>query len=126
MKQRCFNKKSQPYQYYGARGITVCAKWLNYNSFHNWAIQNGYKKGLTIERINNDGNYYPSNCQWVTQKEQNHNKSTSRKITFNSETLCLSEWAERLDISPSGLSKRLKRWPISEALTQPVKKQFVR
>lgn len=78
MKARTTNKKSEDYINYGARGITICEEWLNdFKAFYDWAMENGYKKGLTIDRINNDGNYEPSNCRWVYRDIQNRNK---RKI----------------------------------------------
>lgn len=66
MMQRCKNKNDI---HYGGRGITVCQEWLNFENFYNWSINNGYKIGLTIDRINNDGNYEPKNCRWTTRKE---------------------------------------------------------
>lgn len=81
MRQRCYNPNQKHYNRYGGRGITVCDEWLNsYESFYKWAIDNGYSEGLTIDRINNDGNYEPGNCRWTTQKIQNQNK-TQRKST---------------------------------------------
>lgn len=78
MKARCYNKKSPKYKGWGARGITICSQWLiDFTSFYNWALNNGYKQGLSIDRINNDGNYEPSNCRWTTQTIQSRN---TRKI----------------------------------------------
>lgn len=75
IKQRCYNKNSKAYIYYGAKGISVCDEWLNsYESFCLWADNNGYKDGLTIDRINVNGNYEPNNCRFVTKKEQRENK----------------------------------------------------
>lgn len=75
MKQRCFNSNNKNYKYYGERGITICDEWKNdFNAFYEWAITNGYTDNLTIDRINNDGNYEPSNCRWVTNAEQQKNK----------------------------------------------------
>jgi len=75
MKQRCFNIKCTGYENYGGRGISVCEEWKNdFISFYDWAMQNGYKEGLTIDRKNNDGNYEPNNCRFVSVKIQNMNK----------------------------------------------------
>lgn len=74
MKQRCGNKNSHVYQYYGGRGISVCPEWAEYIPFRNWALANGYARGLTLDRIDTDGNYEPSNCRWVTMSVQNSNK----------------------------------------------------
>ena len=75
MKARCYNKNFHKYKYYGARGITICEEWKNdFLSFYSWAINNGYKNNLSIDRINNDGNYEPSNCRWATAVQQANNK----------------------------------------------------
>ena len=75
MKQRCYNAKRSNYKYYGGRGIVICNEWLNsYQAFFDWAMANGYQENLTIDRINNDGNYEPQNCRWVSTKEQATNK----------------------------------------------------
>lgn len=79
MKKRCYNPKSKSYKYYGGRGINVCDEWLcDFIAFYKWAIDNGYKDNLTIERIDVNGNYEPNNCKWVTMDEQHKN---TRKIT---------------------------------------------
>ena len=73
MKQRCLNPKNSNYNYYGERGITICAEWRSFEKFKRWALKNGWKNGLTIDRIDPDGNYEPSNCRWTTQIVQNRN-----------------------------------------------------
>lgn len=81
MKQRCYKNTSQYYEHYGARGITICQEWLSYfMNFYNWAMENGYEKGLTIERVDNNGNYEPNNCKWATRKEQVRN---TRRVRIN-------------------------------------------
>jgi hypothetical protein len=79
MKDRCYNWKSSKYKYYGARGINVCDQWLaDFETFLAWSIENGWRKGLTIDRIDNDKGYEPSNCRWVTISENNQNTRRSR------------------------------------------------
>lgn len=71
MKSRCANKSNAAYKYYGGRGIRVCAEWVNsYESFSMWAKRSGYRDGLELDRVNNNGNYCPSNCQWATRRQQ--------------------------------------------------------
>ena len=83
MKGRCFNEKQENYPKYGGRGITVCEEWKeNFMAFYEWAINNGYTEELSIDRIDNDGNYEPSNCRWVTQTEQVNNRSCWGEIPY--------------------------------------------
>jgi len=86
MKQRCFNPRDKAYKWYGGRGIIICLEWKNnYSAFKFWAILNGYQEGLTIDRIDNDGNYEPNNCQFIT-KEENARKQIHKKgIIFTKE-----------------------------------------
>lgn len=83
MKQRCLNKNRLSFHYYGGRGIKVCKEWLEYKNFKIWALNNGYKDSLEIDRINIDGNYDPNNCRWTTRKVQNRN---TRRIQSNNST----------------------------------------
>lgn len=121
MMSRCYNPKSERYNRYGGRGISVCAEWLhNYTAFRDWAITHGYADGLTIDRIDLDGDYCPENCQWVTSFEQMKNMSTNRFLTLNGETHILSDWARLTGISAATINKRLKRgWSVEKALTTP-------
>lgn len=87
MKQRCNNPSETAYKYYGGRGIRVCDEWqASYPSFYVWAIANGYKDDLTIDRINNDGDYCPDNCRWATMKQQIDNRRTPNNATYQPHT----------------------------------------
>lgn len=87
MQARCNNPQSSGYYKYGAKGITVCPEWDNYNAFTNWAKQSGYIEGLTIDRINAYGNYSPTNCRWVTPTIQSLNKPKSARNTSGSKNI---------------------------------------
>lgn len=84
MKKRCYNKNDKSFYLYGERGISVCPEWKNeFLNFYNWSIKNGYTEGLTIDRINPNGNYEPSNCRWATPKQQSNNKRNNSFIIHN-------------------------------------------
>jgi len=116
MKQRCLNPNEKWFKNYGARGITICKEWLDPKVFCEWALMNGYQDNLTIERIDNNGNYCPENCKWIPGEEQHKNTRRNRKITFNGKTQILTDWARELKISCSALSERLKKWGLELAL----------
>ena len=116
MKQRCYNKSTNSYKNYGLRGICICEEWLkDYENFYNWATKNGYQDGLTLDRINVNGNYEPSNCRWATRIEQANNMRSNRLITYDGETKTLAEWARLLNMSTSKLKYRLDNWDIKRA-----------
>ena len=108
MKQRCFNPNDKAYKYYGERGIKVCEEWANnFKTFSDWAISNGYSDELTIDRINVNGNYEPSNCQWITIQEQQRNKRDNTKVLFNGYCRTVGEWAKEFNCSPSTVYKEI-------------------
>ncbi len=110
------------YKRYGGRGIKVCDQWKEFNGFRKWALNNGYKENLTIERINNDGNYCPENCRWATKREQNRNKSDNVILEYKGERKILTDWATEKGMSYDCLKSRIKRgWSIEKALETPVK-----
>lgn len=106
MKQRCEYQRHKNYPQYGGRGIALCSEWQNYENFKTWAINNGYKEGLSIDRINSDLGYEPDNCRWVDSITQARNKRNNHKINFNGETLTVSEWAQRLGVAPGTIRYR--------------------
>lgn len=119
MKQRCYNKNQPQYKNYGGRGIAVCDKWRDdFMVFYDWAMTNGYKSNLTIDRIDNNKGYEPSNCRWVTRKQQNRNTRQNRNITINGETHCLKDWCKILGLKRSTVSNRINQynWSIKQAL----------
>ena len=118
MKQRCYNINSDNYKNYGGRGIIICKAWRdNFEIFYNWAIITGYKNDLTIDRINNDKNYTPSNCRWVNRKQQCNNFRRNRNITAFGETKTMKQWSEdiRCQTTYRGLKERLNRGLDAEA-----------
>ena len=119
---RCYYPSTNGYQNYGGRGIKMCSEWINNpQSFYDWAINNGYQEGLSIDRIDVNGNYEPSNCRWVTKEVQDNNRRNNRKITYNGETKTLSQWCKKYNINIVTLSDRLKAGlSIEEALNKPV------
>lgn len=120
IKMRCLNPKNYAFFRYGGRGIKVCDEWKkDFMSFYNWAMSNGYKENLTIDRINNNGNYEPSNCRWADRKTQSRNRSTNRLLYYNGKLLCLSSWAEILGINQETIRSRLRKGlSVSEVLSR--------
>ena len=118
MKNRCYYKKCEKYKYYGGRGITVCDEWKNnFKKFHDWAINNGYKDNLSIDRIDCSLNYCPENCRWVDMEMQNNNTSKNHYIYYNGETKTASEWAKKFNIHRCVFNNRIRRgWSFEEAI----------
>ena len=122
MKQRCLNINCEQYKYYGGRGIKLYKMWHDYVTFKNWALANGWREDLEIDRIDNDGNYCPENCRWVTHKENCRNTRRTRWFTINGETKSLADWCDIYDISYKTVHARLTRgWGLEDALVTPVK-----
>lgn len=112
MLDRCYNPHNKGFENYGARGIYVCEEWKrSLSAFRAWAKQSGYKPDLFIERKENNGPYSPDNCIWATRKEQNANRSITRKITAFGETKTLRQWSEdpRCELSYTALNSKVAR-----------------
>ena len=110
IKWRCEYPNCRDFKNYGGRGIRVCDEWLNsFETFRDWALANGYRDDLTIDRIDVNGNYEPSNCRWVTMKVQTQNRRNSILITFNGETRPLSVWAKEKGIKYLTAYNRYKK-----------------
>lgn len=116
MKQRCYDKKCKEYKHYGGRGIIICNEWKNdFLTFYDWSLKNGYSNELSIDRIDNNGNYEPINCRWATRIQQANNTSKNRIIEYNGERKTLAEWSRILNMSQQKLKYRLDNWNINKA-----------
>lgn len=123
IKARCYNSKCERYINYGGRGIIICEEWRNsFKSFYDWAMANGYQEDLSIERINNNGNYEPNNCKWIPMEQQAKNKQNSVFYSFNGRNYSLKELSELFNINKGTLQSRLQRkWSIEKALSTKVR-----
>jgi hypothetical protein len=126
IKSRVRSTSIGSYKHYLEKGIIVCDEWeSNYLIFKKWCLDNGYKKGLLIDRINNDKGYYPENCRFLTPKESSRNKSNNRYLTYKGERKTVAEWAEITGIKRDTLSGRLSLgWSIEKLLSTSVRKYF--
>ena len=117
MKQRCSNPNNKNYRYYGGRGIKVCSEWQKFEAFYYWAVSNGYKDGLTIERKDNDGNYEPSNCEWITRVRQHRNTTRTRRYKMYGKVFTLTELCRIYGVPRTTVQGRLNKGePIEKAL----------
>ncbi len=125
MKQRCYYPSSKAYKYYGGRGIEVCDSWKN--SFYHFYKDMGERPSPKhqIDRIDNNGDYTPENCQWIVQKRQANNKRNNRLLTLDGVTKTLADWSRELGINQSTLTQRLNayNWTVEKTLTKPVGKR---
>ena len=121
MKSRCYNPKDRNYSHYGERGITICDEWLDgevvchpntkgWLVFKKWALENGYKENLTIDRIDVNKDYSPDNCRWLTQKEQQNNRTNNHYITYKGRTQSLVKWCEELNLNYKTVSTRINKY----------------
>ena len=128
IKTRCYNERDPHFERWGNRGITMCAEWKdNFQNFYDWSMSHGYSDDLTIDRIDNNGNYEPSNCRWVDMKKQTRNNSRNHIVKLNGIERPLIEWTEIYKINYKTVRDRLKRgWDYEKALTEPVETKFRR
>ena len=121
IKKRCYYEKNANYKDYGARGICVCDEWQKFEPFMEWALTNGYKEELSIDRIDTNGNYCPENCRWVDRYTQANNRTNSKYLTFNGETHTFAEWSRITAIPYETLRWRtIRGWSSQRALTEPI------
>jgi hypothetical protein len=110
MKHRCYNRNNAEFHRYGGRGITVCDEWKdNFQSFYDWAMANGYKDNLSIDRIDNDKGYSPNNCKWATRLEQQSNLSNTIWVEIDGKSKSLRQWSRETGIFFNTLYKRYKK-----------------
>lgn len=110
MRQRCYNKNHPKYPDWGGRGITVCATWKNNKyCFVVWALLNGFQLGLTLDRINVNGNYSPKNCRWIAQEEQLRNQRKNVYLTHNGMTLTAAEWARKYGENRGEVARQIRQ-----------------
>jgi hypothetical protein len=119
MLDRCENKTYREYPDYGGRGIKICERWHDFNNFY--ADMGKRPQNTTLDRIDNDGNYEPSNCRWANAKTQANNRRSNTLITFNGKTQTLQQWADETGIYKNTISMRINHygWSIEKALTTP-------
>lgn len=124
MRARCYNPNEPRFELYGARGITICDEWRNdYVAFRRWALENGYKDSLTIDRVDNDGPYAPWNCQWTTQKAQSNNTRRNHIVSAFGRTQTIAQWSEETGIAQATIRRRLKLgWSAEDALSREVRR----
>jgi hypothetical protein len=124
MKCRCYNPNDRAFHNYGARGIKISDAWKTYEKFEKWALKNGYKKGLWLDRINNDLDYSPDNCRWATPKEQQNNKRTNVKVNINGVVKTIHEWADYSGIKPMTIKRRIELGWSAEDLLKPIDTRY--
>ena len=110
IKKRCYNPHEARYDRYGGRGIKMCDEWReSFQSFYDWATENGYEETLSIDRIDNNGDYCPENCRWSDTQEQARNRSSNIRITIGNATKTLTEWCEIFEVDSKMVFARYKR-----------------
>lgn len=123
MKVRCYNKNSTHYKYYGGKGVTICSEWLNdFKAFYDWAMSNGYKDCLTIDRIDNNGNYCPGNCRWITHNEQILNRSNTVYVEYNGERKPLAVWCRMYGVNYKTAHAKYRKGLPPEVYLTPTQK----
>lgn len=137
MKKRCYNPNHNQFKNYGARGIKLCDEWNDrelvkisgfrytkgYLAFKKWALENGYADNLTIDRIDVNGNYEPSNCRWVDWRTQNNNRRNNHYLTYKGKTQSMAEWCRELGLNYILICNRIRSdWSVEKAFEKPVRK----
>jgi len=126
MKRRCYDKTNKRYENYGGKGVSVCEEWKNdYLVFRKWAFSKGYNENLTIDRIDVNGDYEPSNCKWSTLAEQMNNQTKNRFLTYRGKTMTMSQWADYLGLTYGAINHRVQRnWSMERIVNTPMRKRL--
>lgn len=125
MKDRCNNPNCHAYDRYGGRGISVCEEWNSFDPFYEWAMEYGYTDSLTIDRVDVDGDYTPTNCRWSTYIEQNNNKRNNHYLELNGEKRSVQEWSRITGIPRTTINNRIRRgWPTERVLSESIQTKF--
>lgn len=120
MRQRCNNSKSHDYRWYGMDGVKICEKWDDFANFREWALKNGYKNGLTIDRVNSHGPYSPENCRWITIQEQQKNKRNILKFFYLGDLYTVDTFCNKFGISKAMFyDRKHKGWSLDQIATTP-------
>lgn len=122
MKARCTNQKNYEYHAYGGKGVSVCSEWLHFENFRDWALSHGYADNLSIDRIDVNGNYCPSNCRWATTPVQALNRTDNHLVTAFGKTQTIKEWSLESGIKYDTIERRINGygWPAERAVSEPV------
>lgn len=127
MRERCYNVNCSEYQNYGGRGVTICPEWDDFSCFAQWAEENGYNESLpasecSIDRIDNNGIYEPSNCRWVSMSQQARNTRRNRLLFYDGQVKPAVEWGEIYGINSKNITQRIDKygWSVADAITTPV------
>lgn len=124
MKRRCYSKTNKRYANYGGKGVVICEAWLNdFRAFYDWAMANGYRRDLSIDRIDVNGNYCPENCRWATAKEQANNTTRNHYITYKGEINTAKQWSEKLNMTYATFQHRIQRgWTMERIANTPIRR----
>lgn len=119
IKKRCYDPNDNKYKNYGGRGISMCNEWKNdFICFYDWAINNGYKEGLSIDRKDNNGNYEPLNCRFVTNYTQCRNKTTNIYYTYKNKTMIRKDWADLFNMDVNTLANRINKYGLENVFNK--------
>lgn len=121
MHQRCQNPDCEEYVNYGGRGISICSEWYDFQNFYEWAKSSGYSSDLTIDRIDNNGNYEPDNCRWTTMEVQENNKRNNHFIKYQGESMTISQCAKKAGVSRNALNYRLMKGMTADEAVAEIK-----